>query len=229
MKNKKPKVFSTPEGLRYSASCSFSNAALAWIANMIWQVVMLFVRAQGVVSLILSLLGFAFLLYGAILAYNAFESEIQADAMLHEKTDRMLQFLKKAVMVCIIARTILTLFAMAFGFLLSASQTDSSAVVLDAGINLVGDIFSSVNLLGAFAYKIFLHEGDQQKIKIFSLLSMISVIAHFILSLFIHFLQLGGYRSNLLSYTSLFVTIACYCLLFLMFEARKVYYQPNNQ
>ena len=227
MKNKKTKAYSTPEGLLYSASSSFANASLAWIANMIWQLILLFIRAQGILSLVLSLVGFGFLLYGAILCYIAFESEIQADAILHEKTDRLLRFAKKGVMACIIVRTILAIAAMLLGFLLTSAQDASVAVVLEGWINMIGDVFTTINILGIFAYKVFLREGDQPKIKIFSLLSLLFIAANLILSLLANILQIGGFRSNLLSYTSLFVTVVGYCCLYLLFEARKAFYRAQ--
>ena len=68
MSRKKIKAFSTPQGLRYGASVSFANAALAWIANLIWQVIQLFIRANGMVSVLLRLIGFGFLFYGALVS-----------------------------------------------------------------------------------------------------------------------------------------------------------------
>ncbi len=102
------KVYSTPEGLKFSASTAFGNASLAWIANMIWQFLLLFIKTSGITSVILNLVGFVLLIYGAVTAFIAFDSEIQADALEHSDPDRSLTVMKKLVMTCIIIRAILS-------------------------------------------------------------------------------------------------------------------------
>lgn len=227
MSRKKIKAFSTPQGLRYGASVSFANAALAWIANLIWQVIQLFIRANGMVSVLLSLIGFAFLLYGAIVSYNAFEYEIQADAMENETTDRFLLMMKKGVMACIVIRTVLTIVSVVLSLLFASSVGTTARTQLNGLINLAGDVFTSVNILGLFAYKIFIKEGYEQKIKLYSLLSFIAVIAHLLLAELCNILRIRGMSAAGLSYVSLFAAVLSYICLFLMFEARKAVYKPQ--
>ena len=227
MSRKKIKAFSTPQGLRYGASVSFSNAALAWIANLIWQVIQLFIRANGMVSVLLSLIGFVFLLYGAIVSYNAFEYEIQADAMENETTDRFLPMMKKGVMACIVIRTVLTIVSVVLSLLFASSVGTTARTQLNGLINLAGDVFTSVNILGLFAYKIFIKEGYEQKIKLYSLLSFIAVIAHLLLAELCNILRIRGMSAAGLSYVSLFAAVLSYICLFLMFEARKAVYKPQ--
>ncbi len=227
MSRKKIKAFSTPQGLRYGASVSFSNAALAWIANLIWQVIQLFIRANGMISVLLSLIGFVFLLYGAIVSYNAFEYEIQADAMENDTTDRFLPMMKKGVMACIVIRTVLTIVFVVLSLLFASSVGTTARTQLNGLINLAGDVFTSVNILGLFAYKIFIKEGYEQKIKLYSLLSFIAVIAHLLLAELCNILRIRGMSAAGLSYVSLFAAVLSYICLFLMFEARKAVYKPQ--
>ena len=229
MSRKKAKAFSTPQGLRYGASISFSNAALAWIANLIWQVIQLFIRASGFVSVLLSLIGFAFLLYGALISYNAFEYEIQANAMENEKTDRLLPILKKGIMACIIIRAVLVLISVVLSLLFSTSQGTTAWSQLNGLINLLGDLFTTVNILGIFAYHIFIKEGYEQKIKVVSLLSFITVLAHLLLAELCNFLRIRGLSASGLSYVTLFAAVISYLCLFWMFEARKALYKPQSE
>lgn len=227
MKNKK--VYSTPEGLKYSASCSFSNASLAWIANLIWQYLIQMIRVQGTTALILAIVGFLLLLYGAISAYQGFETEIQADSISNEIPNKTLPKLRKLTMACIIVRFVLILLSVFASLVFSSIKGTPQYVRIDSFINIIGTVFTAINILVIFAYKIFVDEGYEKKIKIYSLVTLISGIARFLFCELNYLVKFSsGSGSKFFSVMSI-AMIVSYFSMFLMFEARKAIYKPSSE
>ncbi len=81
--------------------------------------------------------------------------------------------------------------------------------------------------MGIFAYKLFIKEGYDNKIKIYSIVSLASIAAHFILAEIRYILLVTGADSPALSYAALITSVISYIALFLLFESRKALYKPS--
>ncbi|MBR1810836.1 MAG: hypothetical protein IJ766_04180 [Clostridia bacterium] len=228
---KAKKTYATPAGLRFAASAAFSNALLGWIASFIWQMILTRLRVGGIFGILLSFVGYGFLLYAGIKTYTAFETEIQADAMLHENVDKSLATMKKLTLAVIIIRTILTIIAILINIFLNAIKISPAYRQLNAIIDLLAAVITVINILGWFAYKIYIADGGYQKIKLFSLASLVTVIIHCLTAAMKNILIIsapnGNYRP--LSLAASTSAIISYFALFLMFEARKELYCKRMQ
>lgn len=227
MKNKK--VYSTPEGLKYAASCDFSNASLAWIANLIWQYLLKVINVSGTTSVILSAVGFVLLLYGAIKTISAFESEIQAEAIANENENKLPSMLKKLTVACIIIRFILILISLFTSTVLASMKNTQEYITIDSFINIIGNVFTTINIMGIYSYKIFVDDGDDKKIRIYSLTALISFIARFLFGELNYIIKFNGSTSAFFSVTAIIFAVISYFTLFLMFEARKALYKTNEK
>lgn len=221
-------VYNTPAGLRYAASCAFSNAAMAWILNYIWSLLVnIIVKAQGVTGLVLTVVGYVVLLYAAIKTYSGFETELQADAIANKEPDRSLPVMKKTVIAAMIGRIILTLAAIFFNIKLAIISASPAYRQIDAIINILAAVFTTVNVLGYFSMKIYVADGKSRKIRMFSLASMLLIVVHFLTAEIKYILILsrptGAYAA--LSVFVSFTAIASYFAMYLMFEARKEKYK----
>ena len=226
MKKREKKVYTTPEGLKHGASASFSTASFLWIINLIWQYAIAFLQPSGWFSLIFTLIGFGLLLAAAIIAYNAFDTEIQADAIASETLDKTLPKLKKLVMACIIIRFLLTPLAL-FNTGLIRPQSVALYTDIDALINILGNLFTTVNIFCIFTYKIYVTDGHDGKVRIYALLAIIFSVARILLTELRYGLQLVDKISIPLSYAATLTAVISYFAFFLMFEARKVLYKPT--
>lgn len=223
MSNKK-KAYSTPNELKGASSASLAVASFLWILNLIWQYAMAFLRPTGSWSLLCNLVGFALLFAAAILSYNALETELQADAIENEKTDRSLPVLKKLVIVCIVMRIVLILVSILLELFLRSAQNTPLYETPEAIISIFANIFTTTNILGIFAYKIYIRDGGNNRVRVYALIALITFIARFLLTGIRYVLQAANDKPVVLSYLATFVTIVSYFALFLMFEARKALY-----
>lgn len=220
MKGQK-KVYSTPEGLKFSASGSLSNASFVLILNLIWQYAMAFLKPTGGLSVFLTLIGFGLLLAAAILVYNAMDTEIQADAIENETPDKHLVIFKKLVIACIAIRAILSVLAVVFAFLFQSVKNSLLYEQIDAIINIIGNIFTSSNILGLFTYRLFIQEGDDKKLRTYTLISLLLFLARFLLIEIRYILQLTSRTVNFISLFATIISILSYFAFYLSFDARK--------
>ncbi|MBQ6019236.1 MAG: hypothetical protein IJL26_03555 [Clostridia bacterium] len=224
-------AYNTPAGLKYAASCAFSNASMAWILYFIWSLLInTIIKAQNLTGLILTVIGYGINLYAAIKTYSGFESEIQADAIANETTDRSLPVLKKLVLVTMTGRILLTLVAIFFKIKLSVISVSPAYRQIDAIINILAAVFTTVNVLGYFSMKIYVSDGKSPKIRLFSLISLILIVIHFLTAeiKYILILSSPGGKYSVVSVIVGFTAIASYFAMYLMFEARKEKYKSKQ-
>lgn len=227
MANQK-KVYNTPAGLKYAASSSFSNAAMAWILYYIWSLLTnTIVRAQGVTGLILTVVGYVALIFAAVKTISGIESEIQADAIGNAQTDNSLPLMKKLALTAMIGRILLTLVAIYFSIKLAVISVSPAYAQIDAIVNILAAVFTTVNVLGYLSFKIYIADGRSRKIRIFSLVSLILIVAHFLLAeiKYIMILYRPALKSPAFSTVVSITSVASYFALYLMFEARKEKYK----
>ena len=227
---KKQKAYSSPEGLRYASSAAFSAAALAWIVNFLWQLMLVLLNVSGVLSLILNIVGYGILLFAAIQCYNAYEREIQADAIQHEKIDGSLRTQKILVLVSTIVRIVLTIAAIILNIVFSSIRVSPAYRQMDAIINILAGAFTVVNVVGIFAYKTYIREGAGRNMRIWSLTAVLSVLVHFFATEIRYILILGHPNGtyNVLLHAIRISAIVSYIAIFMMFETRKQLYKPEN-
>lgn len=224
----KKAAYNSPSGLKYAASCAFSNASMAWILNYIWSLLInTILKAQGITGLILTVVGYIIMLYAAIKTYSGFESELQADAIANKTPDRSLPILKKLVLTAMTGRIILTLIAIFFSIKLSVISVSPAYRQIDAIINIIAAVFTTVNILGYFSMKIYISDGKSPKIRAFSLASMLLIVIHFLTAEIKYILILSSPQNqhSVISVIVSFSAIASYFTMYLMFEARKEKYK----
>ncbi len=239
------KTYNTPDGLRFAASGAFSNASMAWILYYIWSLLVgSILKAQGITGYVLTVVGYVIMFYAAIRTFTGLEAEIQADSIRNETPDRSLPVMKKLVIVSIVVSVICRILLILLSILRDntilsleeqvrpaseeAYQVAFAAAMLkfsryNAMVNIPGAIFTTVNLLAVFSYKIFVADGKSPSIRRFSIASLVLCIVHLLTAEIKYLLTLLRPSSSfsVLSFIVSATAVVSYFTLYLMFEARK--------
>lgn len=167
---------------RLRASKYISVVALVLLFD---SVLVYLAQVAGAAGGILSLLVFAARLGVYIALFLAFKLENQAELLSYEKKNGLLKVLQYVCLVFFV----LALASLFLTVVLDAALSNTQDVEklrlgeplvrkIKYAIDLVGNVFSNINLIGLFAVKIYLDEDRDKRLRSTSLFSAIVILLH---------------------------------------------------
>ncbi|MDR1630030.1 MAG: hypothetical protein LBS36_07450 [Oscillospiraceae bacterium] len=200
--------------LRLKASKIVGVVALLLLFD---SVLVFFAQIAGAAGGILSLLVFAARIGVYIALFLAFKTENQAELLSYEKKNgllKALQYVSLAFLVIAILSLLLTLVLdAAVANTLDAEKLrwgEPLVRKIKYAIDLVGNVFSNINLIGLFAVKIYLDEDRDKRLRSTSLFAAIIILLHLLAAIAKYLIKYVAINAVLVDMATHSTTLADY-------------------